>query len=226
MKVTISSAPAFGKTELAHILSEEFDKINGHMVEYLERANDWVTPLFYEDKNRYALTMQIQKMVERLQMFIESNEDENSVIDQNLFYDMVYSKANWLTGTMSDDEYKLYTDTAYLYRDKMYEYAPDLDIILVGSVQHQFDNMAKRGRDFEAFEEGSEDQKYFEVLNQLNYDYASTDNGFPHIVIDVTGRDFVHNPEDKRWILGQIYYRMIQLGLLTVEESKALTAES
>lgn len=199
MKITISANPATGKTELAHLISKKYGA-----KEYLEVADDAMTKLFYTDKKRYSFTQQVNKLVERLNFWIDSDKDDFAVIDQNLFFDMVYSKANWLTGAMSDEEYTLYHEVAKLYRDKMYEYAPDLDITLVGTVEHTFDNMAKRGRDFEVFAEGTPERNYFELLNTLNWEYSEEDHGFEHLVIDVTGRDFVNNKEDYDWIMGII----------------------
>lgn len=206
-KISISSNPAMGKTELTHLLAERY---NGK--EYLEVVDDWVTQLFYGDPKRWSLTMQLQKLDERLAFWMESDTDGVSIIDQNLFYDMVYSLANRLTGNMSVDEYELYTRIADKYRDKMYRYAPSLDITLVGTVEHQFNNMAKRGRSFERFEEDSPERDYFELLNDLNWKYAKECQGFPRLVIDVTGRDFVNNKEDYDWVMEQIDNKLIELG--------------
>ena len=84
-----------------------------------------------------------------------------------------------------------------MYRDAK---APDAYIYLYQNTERLLENIAKRGRDYEK----TIDAEYLEKINQGYLDFIKTHHQNHQLIIDVSDRDFVSNPEDYQWIIKKI----------------------
>ena len=68
------------------------------------------------------------------------------------------------------------------------------------NTERLLENIAKRGRDYEK----TIDAEYLEKINQGYLDFIKTHHQNHQLIIDVSDRDFVSNPEDYQWIIKKI----------------------
>lgn len=183
-----------GKTSLAGKISEDF---NAKLV--LERfADNPFLPLFYEDQQRYAFSLEMSFLTDRYQQITDDLAQFNLfsdfvVADYHIFKSLIFSKV-----TLSEDEYRLYRrlfDIMYKELPK-----PGLYIYLYQNTPRLLEHIRKRGRDYE--QDISAD--YLESINRGYLDYIKSVQGLNVKIIDVTDRDFVNKQEDYLWLLGEM----------------------
>ena len=183
-----------GKTTLSSMISEDF---NAKLI--LEGfADNPFLPKFYEDQARYAFPLEMSFLAERYQQYTESTSQLDlfknfMVSDYDIYKSLIFAQI-----TLGKEEYALYRKLfGFMYKDAK---VPDAYIYLYQNTERLLDNIAKRGRDYEK----TIDAEYLEKINQGYLDFIKTHHQNQQLIIDVSDRDFVSNPEDYQWIVKKI----------------------
>jgi deoxyadenosine/deoxycytidine kinase len=137
-------------------------------------------------------------LAERYQQYTESTSQLDlfknfMVSDYDIYKSLIFAQI-----TLGKEEYALYRKLfGFMYKDAK---VPDAYIYLYQNTERLLDNIAKRGRDYEK----TIDAEYLEKINQGYLDFIKTHHQNQQLIIDVSDRDFVSNPEDYQWIIKKI----------------------
>ena len=183
-----------GKTSLVTKISEDY---NAKLI--LERfADNPFLPKFYEDKHRYAFTLEMSFLADRYQQLSDDLAQldlfkDFIVSDYDVFKSLIFSKI-----TLQEDEFKLYRRLFYLmYKDIA---KPELYVYLYQNTERLQQNIKKRGRDYEQNIESD----YLEKINAGYLDFLKNQTDLNIKIIDISDKDFVNNRADYLWVLDQI----------------------
>ncbi len=183
-----------GKTSLVTKISKDY---NAKLI--LERfADNPFLPKFYEDKHRYAFTLEMSFLADRYQQLSDDLAQldlfkDFIVSDYDVFKSLIFSKI-----TLQEDEFKLYRRLFYLmYKDIA---KPELYVYLYQNTERLQQNIKKRGRDYEQNIESD----YLEKINSGYLDFLKNQTELNIKIIDISDKDFVKNRADYLWVLDQI----------------------
>ncbi|GLB48988.1 2-amino-4-hydroxy-6-hydroxymethyldihydropteridine diphosphokinase [Neptunitalea lumnitzerae] len=183
-----------GKTTLATKISEDF---NAKLI--LERfADNPFLPKFYEDNARYAFPLEMSFLADRYQQISDDLAQfdlfkDFVVSDYDVFKSLIFAKV-----TLQQEEFSLYRKLFTIMHKEMIK--PDLYIYLHQNTERLLANIKKRGRMYEQKIPAS----YLEKINEGYTEFMRSKNEHNVLVIDVSDKDFVANPEDYEAILDQI----------------------
>jgi len=180
-----------GKTTLTNMIAEDF---NAKII--LERfADNPFLPKFYEDKERYAFPLEMSFLADRYQQLSDDLAQfdlfKNFIVsDYYIFKSLIFAQV-----TLLKEEYFLYRkmfDIMYKEISK-----PDLYIYLYQETPRLIENIKKRGRDYEQ----NISPEYLDKIHNGYATFIKTEENLETLVIDVSNKDFVHNPEDYKEII-------------------------
>lgn len=183
-----------GKTTLATMIAEDF---NAKII--LERfADNPFLPKFYEDNDRYAFPLEMSFLADRYSQLSDDLAQfdlfKNFIVsDYYIFKSLIFAQI-----TLQKDEF-------YLYRkmfDIMYKEIskPDLYIYLYQDTPQLIKNIKKRGRDYEQ----NIAPEYLDKIHQGYSGFIKTEENLKTLIIDVSKKDFLNNPEDYKEIIALI----------------------
>jgi len=183
-----------GKTTLVSKLAQEF---NRKMV--LERFSDNpFLPKFYNDQNRYALSLELSFLADRHQQLTTdlrhyNLKKEGIIADYHIVKSLLFAKI-----TLQEEEFQLYKKLFHIANNDLPK--PDLYIYLYQNSERLLENIKKRGRNYE------QDIKsdYLEAINKSYLEYIIQQSDIKTILINVSDLDFVENQEDYYKILNEI----------------------
>ncbi len=183
-----------GKTTLAKMISDEF---NTRLV--LERfADNPFLPKFYQDKERFALPLEMSFLADRYQQLSDDIAQydlfKNLIVsDYYIFKSLIFSQV-----TLQKEEYALYRrifDIMYKEITK-----PDLYIYLYQNTDRLLENIKKRGRDYEQNIQAG----YLDKIHKGYFNFIKTEQNLNTLIIDVSDMDFVKNTKDYENIIKKI----------------------
>ncbi|MDO9037264.1 MAG: 2-amino-4-hydroxy-6-hydroxymethyldihydropteridine diphosphokinase [Lutibacter sp.] len=183
-----------GKTTLATMIAEDF---NAKII--LERfADNPFLPKFYEDKDRYAFPLEMSFLADRYSQLSDDLAQfdlfKNFIVsDYYIFKSLIFAQV-----TLQKDEF-------YLYRkmfDIMYKEIskPDLYIYLYQDTPQLIKNIKKRGREYEQ----NIAPEYLDKIHQGYSSFIKTEENLKTLIIDVSQKDFLNNPEEYKEIIDLI----------------------
>lgn len=192
--VAIEGNIGAGKTTLAEAIALDF---NAKLV--LERfADNPFLPKFYEDKCRFAFSLEMSFLADRYQQVHDDLAQldlfkDFIVADYDIYKSLIFAKV-----TLQEEEYKLYRRLfEMMYKDMK---RPELYVFLFQSTDKLIENIKKRGRGYEQNIEPT----YLESLQRGYLDFIKSQNESKVRIIDITEMDFVKNRKDYLEILRQI----------------------
>lgn len=143
MRVGIIGPIGSGKSTLAHLLATHY---NVPLVEE-PVANSPFLPLFYDDKEAFALISQNYFYGELFLSWWKTKDEKSLVCDSTLFSNLVFAELLNKEEIMNKEE----VDLTYKIADAHMKLLPDVDIhvVLIREEQSLFDNVKKRSRDLE-----------------------------------------------------------------------------
>ena len=183
-----------GKTSLANLLSKDF---NAKLI--LERfAENPFLPKFYEDKERFAFSLEMSFLVDRYQQLSDDLAQldlfKNFIIsDYYIFKSLIFAQI-----TLQKDEYKLYRKMFDLMYKEITK--PDLYVYLYQNTDRLIENIKKRGRDYEKNIEA----EYLQKIHDGYKNFISTQQNLNTLIIDVSEIDFVESELDYNFIVNKI----------------------
>jgi 2-amino-4-hydroxy-6-hydroxymethyldihydropteridine diphosphokinase len=183
-----------GKTTLATMIAEDF---NAKII--LERfADNPFLPKFYEDKDRYAFPLEMSFLADRYSQLSDDLAQfdlfKNFIVsDYYIFKSLIFAQV-----TLQKDEF-------YLYRkmfDIMYKEIskPDLYIYLYQDTPQLIKNIKKRGREYEQ----NIAPEYLDKIHQGYSSFIKTEENLKTLIIDVSQKDFLNNPDEYKEIIALI----------------------
>ncbi len=187
-----------GKTTLTKMMANDY---NAKLV--LERfADNPFLPKFYDDNERFAFPLEMSFLADRYQQLSDDLAQfdlfKNFIVsDYYIFKSLIFAQV-----TLHKEEYLLYRRVF----DIMYKEItkPDLYIYLYQNTDRLLENIKKRGRSYEQNIEAN----YLEKIHQGYSTFIKTEERLNTLVIDVSDKDFVNNPEDYKEIV-----RLIKKGV-------------
>lgn len=193
--VAIEGNIGAGKTTLATKIAEDF---NGQLI--LERfADNPFLPKFYEDRNRYAFTLEMSFLADRYQQFTGDTSKPNlfnnfMISDYDIFKSLIFANV-----TLQEEEFDLYRKLFnFMYKEVI---KPDIYVYLFQSHERLLENIKMRGRHYEQ----QIDPDYLKSINSAYLQFIKSHPEMNSIVIDVTELDFVKSDNDYHFIIDKIH---------------------
>lgn len=183
-----------GKTSLARILA---NKYHGRLV-LEEFADNTFLPQFYEQPERFAFPLEMSFLAERYQQLLREQQlarDEKRLLISDYLFEksLLFAEVN-----LKEDEYRLFERFHRLIHHGLD--APDLLLFLHRSTPQLLRNIAQRGRDFEK----QIAPAYLDKITESYLKYLQSIRNYPVLVFESDTFDFVHKPEDLRFLMNQI----------------------
>ncbi|MBW9211862.1 MULTISPECIES: deoxynucleoside kinase [Terrabacteria group] len=203
MMIVLAGMIGVGKTTYAQKLAES---LGTTLFEEPVEDNP-ILPLYYRDLKRYAFALQIFFLNKRFKLIKEAFYEDNNVLDRSIYEDGLFTFINYERGNITKEEYELYcdlVDNMMEELDSLPKKAPDLLVYLSAKPAYIFENIRKRGRDYEqpTKENGLED--YYKDLISHYEDWYKAYNKSAKIAIEVDQYDILENEKDWQEVLNTI----------------------
>lgn len=184
-----------GKTTLATMLSND---LNTRLV--LEQfADNPFLPKFYADQERYSFPLELSFLADRYNQ-IKKEVLQPDIFQTTLISDYYFSKSAIFAGnTLQTDEYRLFRRLFNIVFESLPK--PDLYVYLHVSVDNLLKNIQKRGREYEQ----GITPEYLDKIQKGYFDYFKQASGFPIVIIDTNGIDFVAYRNDYHTVKDLIF---------------------
>lgn len=203
MSVIIASGMiGVGKSTLTGILAKEL----GSKAFYEPVTENKILPLYYADPKRFGFDLQIYFLNKRFRLIKEALEDNNNVLDRSIYEDALFTKQNYESGNMLEEEYDIYLDLLDNMMSEINATAkqrPDLLIFLDADIDTILERIKKRGRDFEQVDDNPELIEYYKNIWKRYREWYNEYDVSPKMRIDLENHD-LSNPEDVDIIIKQI----------------------
>jgi len=183
-----------GKTSLANKISDDF---NAKIV--LERfADNPFLPKYYADMERYAFPLEMSFLADRYQQLTDDLGQfdlfKNFIVsDYYIFKSLIFAHVS-----LAKEEYHLYRRMFDIMYNEIQK--PDLYIYLYQNTPGLLANIKKRGREYEQ----NIESEYLDNIHKGYVNFIKTEKNLNTLIIDVTDKDFVNNPEDYQTIINLI----------------------
>jgi deoxyguanosine kinase len=170
-----------GKTTLCEMLSAD---LNCHLI--LEQFSDNpFLPLFYNDPERYAFSVELFFMTERHKQLQESLTQPDlfhtwSVADYFFIKTLIFAKNN-----LTEAEYRLFKRLFKVLNATFPK--PDLLIYLHRPVKQLMSNIQKRGRVYET----NFNEDYLIQIQNAYFNYFKSETQLPILIFEIEDLDFV-----------------------------------
>lgn len=191
MYVAIEGSVGSGKTTVARLLA---GKRNSSLILEDHEANPFLDK-FYPNPSRYALETELAfVLIHYHQIFhkLKQREQDEDVADFCISKDLLFAEMN-----LNKDDLALFQSLYLPLMSRLPE--PDVMICLKCSDKLILERVKQRNQ-------GSEhriDPEYFLKLNKL-YDNYFAEVKIPKIEVDMNKCDFLHNPENTKWLSDNI----------------------
>ncbi|MBG7628887.1 MAG: 2-amino-4-hydroxy-6-hydroxymethyldihydropteridine diphosphokinase [Bacteroidetes bacterium] len=183
-----------GKTTLSGMIAKDF---NAKII--LERfADNPFLPKFYEDNDRYAFPLEMSFLADRYQQLSDDLAQfdlfKNFIVsDYYIFKSLIFAQV-----TLQKEEYFLYRKMFDLMYKEISK--PDLYIYLYQNTPRLLENIKKRGRDYEQ----NISSEYLDKIHQGYATFIKTEENLNTLIIDVSDKDFLNNPNDYKDVIDSI----------------------
>lgn len=188
MHIAVSGNIGAGKTTLTEMLSKHYQ----WHPEYESVDNNPYLEDFYGDMHKWSFHLQIYFLNSRFEQIHKVRSGDKTVIQDRTIYEdaHIFAKSLFKQGFFKERDYKSYR-TLF---DSMIKFVqpPDLLIYLKSDISKLVHNIETRGRDYENLIRID----YLKGLNEHYEDWISGYDIGKLLIIDVSDKDFLHNPED------------------------------
>ncbi len=173
-----------GKTSLVSMLCREF---NGkEIMESFE--NNPFLPLFYENPDRYAFTVELFFMTERYKQ-LQAHLSNPDLFSNHTIADFFFTKSLlFARKNLGADEYRLF-QMLFSVLDKSFP-NPDILVYLHRDTSHLLKNIKERNRPYEQTLKAD----YLLKIQDSYFEYLRNITSYPVLILDIQDMDFVKNP--------------------------------
>ncbi len=188
MHIAVSGNIGAGKTTLTEMLSKHY----GWHPEYESVENNPYLEDFYGDMHKWSFHLQIFFLNSRFEQINKVRSGDKTVIQDRTIYEdaYIFAKSLYKQGFFKERDYHSYRALF----DSMIKFIqpPDLLIYLRSDISKLVHNIETRGRDYENLIRID----YLKGLNQHYEDWISNYTAGKLLIVEVSGMDFLNNPED------------------------------
>lgn len=192
-----------GKTTLASMIARDH---NAKLI--LERfADNPFLPKFYSDPGRYSFPLELSFLADRYRQLKEELVEQDlfrsfTVADYYFMKSLVFSSQ-----TLEKDEFSLYRQIFYIIYSSLPK--PDLYVYLHVPPERLLKNIANRGREYEK----SITADYLAGIQESYFNFFRQNPENRYLVLDISGIDFVANPEDYQKVTDMIFREPVEPGI-------------
>ena len=200
MFIAVEGVIGVGKTSLARLIQPSF---NANLLLEVFEENPFLSN-FYSDRSRYAFQTQMFFLLSRYHQQ-RRNVPEMLGMEKTLISDYTFDKdALFARINLQGDELEMYNKLHNALAEKIP--VPDLIVYLRATTITLMHRITLRDRSYERAME----RDYIDSLNHAydQYFLEDTENRPPILVIDSSELDFVHHPDDLKWIDNRIRQRL------------------
>lgn len=224
MIIAMAGTIGAGKTSLTDALSKLIDSKN-----YYESVDDnEILPMFYKDRERYALMLQIYFLNNRFSTIKSAIKDRENgmdvILDRSIYEDSLLFHLNidQINEDKPKEERRDMEKQGEIYDGLITNMmedlplasstkAPDLVIYLKSDLTTALDHVKIRGREFEQVENDPTLLPYYtELVKRYDTWYQNYDQS-AKMTINVHHYDFVNNKDDYREVMTSILTEMIKV---------------
>jgi len=175
-----------GKTSLVELLAQE---TQGRMI--LESfADNPFLPLFYQDPERYAFTVELFFMTERYKQ-LQKDLATPDLFNKYIISDYLFIKSLlFARKNLGTEEYKLFQMLFSVMNNNFQ--SPDILVYLHRETPYLLENIKERNRSYE--QEIEED--YLLKIQNSYFEYLRNITSYPVLILDLKDMDFVHNQQN------------------------------
>lgn len=188
MHIAVAGNIGAGKTTLTEMLAKHYQ----WHPEYESVENNPYLADFYEDMHKWSFHLQIFFLNSRFEQIHKVRTGDKTVIQDRTIYEdaYIFAKSLFKQGFFNERDYKSYL-TLF---DSMIKFVqpPDLLIYLKSDISKLVHNIEVRGRNYE----NAIRIDYLKGLNEHYEDWIANYDIGKLLIIEVTDKDFLHNPED------------------------------
>ncbi len=183
--VSIEGNIGSGKTSLVSRLAYDFQ---GKQI--LEQFSDNpFLPLFYQDPERYAFTVELFFMTERFKQ-LQNDLTAPDLFNPYIFSDFVFVKSLlFARKNLEPEEYKLFQMLFSVMSNTFPD--PDLLVYLHRDTEHLLKNIKLRNRPYEQEIEAD----YLIKIQNSYFEYLRNITSFPVVILDIKDMDFMGNEQ-------------------------------
>lgn len=172
-----------GKTSLVSKLAREF---NGR--EILEEfENNPFLPLFYQNPERYAFTVELFFMTERFKQ-LQTQLSAPDLFTNHTFSDFFFTKSLlFARKNLEAEEYRLF-QMLFSVLTKSFP-NPDILVYLHRDISFLLENIKERNRSYEL----NIKEDYLQKIQDSYFEYLRNITSFPVLILDIKNLDFVRD---------------------------------
>lgn len=188
--LTIEGNIGAGKTTLARMLARD----NDCRLVLEEFSDNPFLPLFYQDAERYGFPVELFFMAERHKQ-MESELSDRELFEQCTISDYLFVKTLlFARNSLDEQEFRLFRRLFNALNGQFPE--PDLIVYLHRPVAVLQDNIARRGRAYEA----DIKDEYLHSVQKAYFEYFRTQREVPVLILNIEQTDFTSDAQAYRQI--------------------------
>lgn len=221
--IVVSGMIGSGKSTLTELVSRHLKT----KPFYEPVTDNPILPMYYDDPKRYGFLLQAFFLNRRFSMIKKALQQKNNVLDRSIYEDALFTKINFESGNIEEEEYKVYLDLVDNMMEELKELpkkSPDLLLHVDADFDTILSRIKKRGRSFEQItndKEGQELHDYYKRVWSAYPEWFEQYDQSAKVALDMTTHD-LSTDEGKANILNVIDDKLFELGLITEDEKKEL----
>ena len=195
VEIVVDGVTGVGKSSLVKIICEEMGlKPFSEMFEDENR----LLQKFFHDREKWAFSMQMNFLTNRFKQYQQAMKIGRAVMDRSIYSDRIFALMYLKHGYLNPEEYAVYNNLLHTLLEHVTP--PQLMIYLRVSTDEAMRRIHRRGRP----DEIEVERDYWDLLNQF-YEKNYQDFHLGQLlVLNVDHLDYVHKPEDRRYIMDEI----------------------
>lgn len=170
-----------GKTTLSKMLAEDLD----WRLILEEFSDNPFLPLFYDDPERHAFSVELFFMTERHKQ-LQTQLSQGDLFQQGVIGDYFFLKTLlFARNNLTQEEYRLFQRLFSILNATFRK--PEIIVYLHRPVPELLANIQKRGRSYEQEMQG----EYLKEIQEAYFGFFKAENEIPILVIDMHEKDFI-----------------------------------
>ena len=179
-----------GKTTLSRMLAEDL----GAKLILEEFSDNPFLPLFYENPDRYAFSVELFFMTERHKQ-LQSELSQRDLFQERVVSDYFFYKTLlFARNNLSEEEYRLFQRLFRVLNASFPK--PDILVYLHRPVDQLLANIKRRGREFE----GDIRPDYLDTIQKAYLDFFKLQNDLPILIFELDDADFQNDSKNYQQI--------------------------
>lgn len=195
VEIVVDGVTGVGKSSLVNIICEEMGL--KPFSEMFEDENRLLNK-FFHDREKWAFAMQTNFLTNRFKQYQQAMKIGRAVMDRSIYSDRIFALMYLKHGYLSPEEYAVYNNLLHTLLEHVVP--PKLMVYLKVNTDEAIRRIHRRGRP----DEVEVERDYWDLLNQFYEKHYLEFNLGQLLVIKVDHLDYVHKPEDRKYIMNEI----------------------